>query len=165
VDPDREHGAAGLTAFQAPEQNRRTDAACVIVECNAVNVINRTLPALLALALCSLGAFAHHSTANFDRTKEATITGKVTYFGFTNPHSFIDLDVTDAATGKVAPHKVFLPGRVLLTRYNWKPGDLKVGDVVTLSGAPDRKDPTFIYMTRIKFAGGKSWVRSEQIPE
>lgn len=125
--------------------------------------ICRTLPALLAL--CSLAALAHHSTANFDRSREATITGQVTYFGFTNPHSFIDIDVTDPATGAVAPHKVFLPGRVLLTRYNWKPGDLKAGDVVTLSGAPDRKDPTFIYMTRIRFASGKNWVRSEQIPD
>lgn len=123
----------------------------------------KTLPALLAL--CSFAAIAHHSTANFDRTREATITGKVAYFGFTNPHSFIDIDVTDPATGTAVRHKVFLPGRVLLTRYNWKPGDLKAGDEVTLSGAPDRNDPTFIYMTRISFASGKNWVRSEQIPD
>jgi hypothetical protein len=125
--------------------------------------IHRTLPALLAL--CSVAAFAHHSTANFDRSREATITGKVTYFGFTNPHSFIDIEVTDAATGSAVPHKVFLPGRVLLMRYDWKPGDLKAGDVVTLSGAPDRTDSTFIYMTRIRFASGKDWVRSEKIPD
>ena len=111
--------------------------------------INRTLPALLALF--SLAAFAHHSTANFDRTREATITGKVAYFGFTNPHSFIDIDVTDPATGAATRHKVFLPGRVLLTRYNWKPGDLKAGDKVTVTGNPDRSDAHFMYLLRVKF--------------
>src|SRR6187402_2722138 len=116
------------------------------------------------LVLVAAAASAHHSTANFDRTKEQTITGTVRYFGFTNPHSFIDLDVTDAS-GKVEPYKVFTPGRVLLVRYDWKPGDLKAGDTVTITGNPDRKDHHFMYLLKVKFANGKEWVRSAQIPE
>jgi len=116
------------------------------------------------LVLVGAAASAHHSTANFDRTKEQTITGTVSYFGFTNPHSFIDLDVPDA-TGKTEPYKVFTPGRVLLVRYDWKPGDLKAGDKVTITGNPDRKDHHFMYLLKVKFANGKEWVRSEQIPE
>jgi hypothetical protein len=116
------------------------------------------------LVLVGATASAHHSTANFDRSKEQTITGTVTYFGFTNPHSFIDLDVTDAS-GKTEPYKVFTPGRVLLMRYDWKPGDLKAGDTVTITGNPDRKDHHFMYLLKVKFASGKEWVRSAQIPE
>jgi hypothetical protein len=116
------------------------------------------------LLLAAAAASAHHSTANFDRTKEQTITGTVSYFGFTNPHSFIDLDVPDAA-GKTEPYKVFTPGRVLLVRYDWKPGDLKAGDKVTITGNPDRKDHHFMYLLKVKFANGKEWVRSAQIPE
>jgi hypothetical protein len=116
------------------------------------------------LLLAAAAASAHHSTANFDRTKEQTITGTVSYFGFTNPHSFIDLDVADAA-GKTEPYKVFTPGRVLLVRYDWKPGDLKAGDKVTITGNPDRKDHHFMYLLKVKFANGKEWVRSAQIPE
>ena len=78
---------------------------------------------LLGAALLALGgiAAAHHSTANFDRTKEETIKGKVIYFGFTNPHSYIDIEVVNPATGKTEPYKVFAAGRVLLVRYDWKP--------------------------------------------
>jgi hypothetical protein len=116
------------------------------------------------LVLVGAAASAHHSTANFDRTKEQTITGTVSYFGFTNPHSFIDLDVPDA-TGKTEPYKVFTPGRVLLVRYDWKPGDLKAGDKVTITGNPDRKDHHFMYLLKVKFANGKEWIRSQEIPE
>jgi len=120
------------------------------------------------LALCMLclaaAAQAHHSTANFDRNQVVTITGTVTYFSFTNPHSFFDIDVTDEKSAKVVPHKVFAAGRVLLARYDWKPTDLKAGDRITVSGYPDRKDPNFMYLTRIVFASGKVWERT-QIPD
>lgn len=123
-------------------------------------------PALLAVVLASGGvADAHHSTANFDQTKEQTIAGTVSYFGFTNPHSFIDVEVAPASGGKAEPFKVFTPGRVLLVRYDWKVGDLKPGDTVTITGYPDRKDPHFMYLAKITFASGKVWERSKQIPE
>jgi hypothetical protein len=122
--------------------------------------------ALLLLLAGALGgsAVAHHSTANFDRSKEQTITGVVRYFGFTNPHSFIDIDAPDPATGETALYKVFAAGRVLLVRYDWKPSDLKAGDKVTITGFPDREDPHFMYLKRVEFASGKVWERSN-IPD
>jgi Family of unknown function (DUF6152) len=123
----------------------------------------RKLLVPLLLALCGV-AVAHHSTANFDRTREQTITGTVSYFGFTNPHSFIDMDAPNPATGKVEMYKVFATGRVVLARYDWKPGDLKAGDKITVTGFPDRKDAHFMYLQRIVFATGKVWERT-QIPD
>ncbi|RYZ64398.1 MAG: hypothetical protein EOP08_09075 [Proteobacteria bacterium] len=120
----------------------------------------------LSLLLTAPLAVAHHSTANFDQTKEQTITGVVSYFAFTNPHSYIDLEATaDPQSGKAEPYKVFAPGRVLLIRYDWLLPDLKAGDKVTITGAPDRKDPHFMYLKSITFASGKVWQRSQQIPE
>jgi hypothetical protein len=125
----------------------------------------RTIRQIFALLLlAATTASAHHSTANFDKSREQTITGTVKFFGFVNPHSFIDLDVTDA-DGKTELFKVFAPGRVLLARYNWKPGDLKAGDKVSVTGNPDRSDPHFMYLLRVKFASGKEWVRGQEIPE
>jgi hypothetical protein len=124
----------------------------------------RKLLVLLVLAFCG-AAFAHHSTANFDRSKEQTITGIVSYFGFTNPHSFLDIDVVDPDTGKTEPWKVFAAGRVLLVRYDWKPTDVKAGDKVTVIGYPDRQNPHFLYLSSITFASGKVWVRGQQIPD
>jgi hypothetical protein len=109
-------------------------------------------------------AHAHHSTANFDKNKEQTVTGTVKFFGFVNPHSFVDMNVTDAA-GKTELFKVFAPGRVLLVRYGWKPGDMKSGDTVTITGNPDRDDAHFMYLLKVKFASGKDWIRGQQIPE
>ena len=100
-------------------------------------------------------ALPHHSVANFDFTKSATVTGTVKYFSFTNPHSFIDLAVDEA--GGPQPYKIFTVARVVMMRTGWAVADLKVGDKVTLTGSPDRKDPRFMYLNRITFAGGKVW--------
>jgi hypothetical protein len=112
--------------------------------------------AILAAILLPLPAPAHHSTANFDMGKTVTVTGTVTYFAFTNPHSFFDMDVADRS-GAVKPYKVFTLARVVMVRNEWKEGDLKVGDKVTVTGNPDRKDPQYLYLRSIVFADGRTW--------
>lgn len=113
-------------------------------------------------AVVSLGAASpansHHSTANFDFTRTSTVTGTVQYFSFTNPHSFIDLQVTDA-DGKQHEYKIFTVARVVMTRSGWALDDLKAGDKVTLTGNPDRQSPEFMYLNKITFASGKVWDR------
>ena len=117
---------------------------------------------LACLTLIALGALssasAHHSTANFDAKKTVTITGTVTYFAFTNPHSFFDIDVPDKK-GAVQHYKIFTVAKVVMTRNGWTAADLKPGDKVTLTGNPDRKEPTYMYLQTITFASGKTWNR------
>ncbi len=116
------------------------------------------LAGLALLALGSTTAAAHHSTANFDFSKSSTVTGTVTYFSFTNPHSFIDLKVQDES-GTGHAYKIFTVARVVMVRTGWAVDDLKAGDKVTVTGSPDRKDPAFMYLNRIEFASGKIWER------
>lgn len=118
-------------------------------------------PALIALAL-PLNSTAHHSTANFDMSKSGSVTGTVTYFAFTNPHSFFDMDVTDKS-GAVKKYKVFTLARVVMVRNEWKEGDLKVGDKVTVTGNPDRKDPQYLYLRSVVFADGRVWNQDKVI--
>jgi Family of unknown function (DUF6152) len=117
---------------------------------------------LAGIAIMALGAApcapAHHSVANFDFTKSSTVTGTVTYFSFTNPHSFIDMQVQDAS-GTGHAYKVFTVARVVMMRTGWALSDLKAGDKVTITGSPDRKNPGFLYLNRIVFASGKVWDR------
>jgi hypothetical protein len=118
---------------------------------------------LLACVACvtlsaSLPTVAHHSTANFDMTKTETLTGTVTYFAFTNPHSYFDLDVTDKK-GKLQHYKIFTVAKVVMTRNGWTVGDLKAGDKVTVLGNPDRKQPEYLYLQKITFTNGKEWDR------
>ena len=118
--------------------------------------MNRILWSLLFL---SMGAFAHHSVSNFDFEKETTVLGTVKYFSFTNPHSFIDMEVKNSA-GVSSNWKVFATSKVVLQRYGWTPGSVKVGDIITVTGHPDKTKPGEMYLTKIKFADGKEWLRS-----
>lgn len=113
--------------------------------------------AVLALT-GAVTAFAHHSTANFDTSKSSTVTGKVTYFSFTNPHSFIDMEVA-GEDGEPRAYKLFTVARTVMMRNGWEKEDLKPGDEVTVTGHPDKKDPAFMYLTKIVFASGKTWSR------
>ena len=116
------------------------------------------LAGIAIIALGTVPAVPHHSTANFDFTKSATVTGTVQYFSFTNPHSFIDLQVPDAG-GAQQPYKIFTVARVVMMRSGWAVDDLKAGDKVTVTGNPDRNNPAFMYLTKIVFPSGKVWDR------
>jgi hypothetical protein len=105
---------------------------------------------------------AHHSTANFDMNSVRTITGVVTYFAFTNPHSYIDIDVEENGTKQQV--KVFTVAKLLMKRYGWVEGDCKPGDRVSVTGNPDRKNPGYLYLRKIEFAGGKTWGR-DTVPD
>jgi hypothetical protein len=111
------------------------------------------------LLLFATSAFAHHSVSNFDFDKNVTVSGNVTYFSFTNPHSFIDMQAKDAK-GAVTLWKVFATSKVVLQRYGWTPAAVKAGDVITVTGHPDKTKPQEMYLTKIKFANGKEWLRS-----
>jgi hypothetical protein len=118
---------------------------------------SRVFSCLVLVAMCApVPALAHHSTANFDMQKSNTISGTVKYFSFTNPHSFIDLEVTDKS-GAAHAYKVFTVARVVMLRTGWASGDLKAGDKVTVTGNPDRKDPSYLYLQKIVFPSGKFW--------
>jgi hypothetical protein len=116
---------------------------------------------MIAAALCMLGlagalpALSHHSIANFDQTKKVTITGKVTFFRFTNPHSHIDVEVVEGGTTRM--YKIFTVATTVMTRSGWTREDVKAGDQITAIGNPDRTDPTLMYLTQVTFANGKVW--------
>ncbi len=114
--------------------------------------------ALLAL-VAQHPVSAHHSTANFDMAKSFTFTGTVKYFSFTSPHSFLDMEAVDQA-GVVHHYKVFSVAKVVMVRTGWTSADVRVGDTVTMTTNPDRKDASYMYLQRITFANGKTWDRS-----
>lgn len=121
--------------------------------------MRRALACLAVLLAIAGPAAAHHSTANFDSDKTTKVTGVVSYVSFTNPHSFIDVDVKGA--DGVTQYKVFATSKVALLRYGWRPDSVKAGDTITIEGRPDRTDPTQLYMLRITFADGTAWSRDE----
>ena len=93
------------------------------------------LAASLLAGPCSL--WAHHSFAMFDQTKPVTLTGTVTAFEWTNPHAYIEIDVTEAKGG-VTHWSVELGSPSILMQGGWKFKDLKHGDKVTVRLSPLR---------------------------
>jgi len=91
----------------------------------------------LALLLAATQAQAHHSFAMFDQTKKVVLKGTVAEFQWTNPHSFIELDVPDAG-GKVEHWGIELNSPNNLTRQGWHRTTLKPGDKVTVTINPLR---------------------------
>jgi hypothetical protein len=93
------------------------------------------LLAAAALAATALSAAAHHSFAIFDHTQTLTLRGKVLSFQWTNPHGYIELDVT-GGPADVARYTVELTSINMLRRAGWKSSDVHAGDEVTAVIAP-----------------------------
>ncbi len=80
-------------------------------------------------------AFAHHSFAMFDYTKDMTLQGTVRDFQWTNPHSWIQLTVPrDGGGADEWSIELKSPGGLL--RRGWKFNSLKPGDKITIMIAP-----------------------------
>jgi hypothetical protein len=94
------------------------------------------LIATLAVALAAPLA-AHHSGAGVDRTKTITLTGVVKEFRWTNPHSWIDLEVAKP-TGGSDVWSIEMNPPPFLVKAGWKSTTLKPGDKVSVTLNPIR---------------------------
>jgi hypothetical protein len=76
-------------------------------------------------------ALAHHSFTMFDMTKRMTLTGTVTSFEWTNPHSYIEIDVPDEK-GVLKHWSIELGSPSILMQSGWKFSTLKTGEKLTI---------------------------------
>jgi Family of unknown function (DUF6152) len=80
---------------------------------------------------------AHHSPAVFDRTKEIKLIGVVKEFKWSNPHSWIELEVRNDK-GVVETWGVEMNPPSYLIKAGWKRTSIKAGDEVTIMVHPLR---------------------------
>jgi hypothetical protein len=98
--------------------------------------IHRACVSAMAL-LVTASLLAHHSPAVFDRTKEVKLTGVVKEFRWSNPHSFIELDVKNEK-GETDRWAVEMNPVSYLVKAGWKSTTVKAGDPVTVMINPLR---------------------------
>jgi hypothetical protein len=92
---------------------------------------------VLSLAGVALPAAAHHSFAMFDQTKTLHADGAiVSQFRWTNPHSFVVVDVEDA--NGTTSYTLECNSINLMSRAGWKVNTLKPGDKVNVVYYPLR---------------------------
>src|ERR1700730_3189742 len=92
---------------------------------------SRLLNGLALATLLAIPALAHHSFTMFDTTKAVTITGTVTEFQWTNPLSYIEIDVPEES-GAVKHWSIETGSPSILQQSGWKFSSLKKGDKTTL---------------------------------
>lgn len=96
--------------------------------------MKRTHAILIAALALPIAAVAHHSFAMFDMSKSVNFKGTVKEVQWTNPHVWVELDVT--ADGKTTTLSFEGAAISVLKRVGWMKDTVKTGDVVTVVGHP-----------------------------
>jgi hypothetical protein len=107
----------------------------------------------LAVTAFAAPAAAHHSFAMFDQQKIMTLEGTVTEFQWTNPHAFIEMDVSSG--GKTIHWSIELNSPNNLKRQGWKRDSLHRGDKITLRMNPLRDGKHGGLFLDVRLANGK----------
>jgi hypothetical protein len=123
--------------------------------------MNKNKVLVLGILICSLmlsavQLAAHHSfAAQYDRNKQATLTGPVTRIDWINPHARFFMDVKDSVTGKVVNWEVELSAPAMLMRRGWTKAAVPVGKAVTVNGSLAKDGSNLINASTVTLADGK----------
>jgi Family of unknown function (DUF6152) len=122
---------------------------------NARLILFCTIAASLS-AIASETVRAHHSlAAEFDVTRMVTLTGTITEMKWTNPHSWLQIDVKDDK-GEVQNWAIEFGSPNGLYRRGWRRDDLPAKATVTVVGYPNRDGSRSISATDVKLPDGRT---------
>ena len=116
--------------------------------------MKRTLTIVLVCAFfLTVGQVsAHHSTAMYTGSK--TVTGKVVKFEWTNPHAHMYIETTDEK-GATVVWDCEMMSLNHLRSYGWTAKTVKVGDVISATGAFAKSGAPSMIASRMKLADGR----------
>jgi len=117
----------------------------------------------VVVLLVATVVFAHHSAAGIDRTKSVTLTGTIKQFAWTNPHSWMEVDVPDGKGGTLT-WKVEMTSPAYLVRAGWKSTTLKPGDEVKVVVRPLRNGEPGGLFVSVTLSDGRTFGERAAIP-
>ena len=92
---------------------------------------------VIAIMATSIAAYAHHSfAATYNEKETVSIKGKMVQFSFRNPHSFVQVEVSDGTEN--VRWAVEWAGTAQLNNTGVQNDTLKYGDIVEVTGNPGR---------------------------
>ncbi len=90
----------------------------------------------------------------FEPTKTITVEGIVKEFQWSNPHSWLLIDVTDKTTDKVTTWGFEAEGPSTLQRAGIRPSEFPIGTKVTMTGRPMKDGrPAAIWVLAVRGDG------------
>lgn len=123
----------------------------------------RSMAVALLLVAAAAAAQAHHSFSMFDSEKELVLRGTVKEFQWSNPHTWIQLNVADAG-GKVVEWSIEGGSPNLVGRQGWKRNTFKPGDAVEITVHPLRDGQPGGSFVRATLPDGRK-LGGDQIPK
>ncbi|MYF69932.1 MAG: hypothetical protein F4053_05385 [Proteobacteria bacterium] len=114
------------------------------------------------IAFWMTDGIAHHAGVMFDTETTITLTGVVREFQFTNPHSWLLLDVTNE-DGSVTTWGFEAEGPTTLMRRGISFGDFPPGSRLTITGYPMRDgQPAGEWVMAVRESDGEEfWARPQ----
>jgi hypothetical protein len=114
--------------------------------------MTRNWPLVACLLLAATAAEAHHSVLGFDGTRRVTLRGVVAGVVWSNPHTYVAVDVADGA----APGRWVIEseGAVVLQRLGWSKTSVRKGDRIVSLGGPGRDGGRVMRCESVTTAGG-----------
>ena len=114
------------------------------------------IASVCAVALSMAGvAYGHHSMEGFDRAKNVTLSGTVKQFKWANPHSWIELEITNDK-GQAETWNIEMTAPFILVKAGWKATSLKPGDKVTVVGHPQKSGEPGALFVSVTTADGQT---------
>jgi hypothetical protein len=122
--------------------------------------MTRTATLFLTVAIAAAAGvtgLAHHSAAMFEEKRTITVDGIVKKFEYTNPHSWLWIDVT-GTDGKVTTWGFEAEGPSTLQRAGIRVSEFPVGSKVTMTGRPMKDGrPAAIWVLAVRASDGKKY--------
>ena len=111
------------------------------------------LAALAAIAVPVFPALSHHSNSAYQVDEIITLTGTVTEWRWSNPHTWLFLTVADENGGE---REWAVEGRApgILGRAGWHPTVLQPGETVTVHASPSKDGSAVGIISRVTKADG-----------
>ncbi len=118
-----------------------------------VRMLVWSIAGLGALLVAAAPVFAHHSFAMFDMQKEVTAKGVVKEFQWTNPHSWVQIEIkNDKGATEEWALEALSPN--VLSRMGWKRNSLKAGETITVVYHPARDGSHGGHLVNVTLADG-----------
>jgi len=102
-------------------------------------------------------AWAHHSFAAYEPSKQIKLVGVVTEFKWTNPHVYIQLDGQESTGGETKRWLIECASTSILNRAGWRFNLIKAGDKVTVIVAPLRNGEPAALLKQMTLADGTKY--------